>query len=100
MAEQVAHGDAVGRDGVVEPEFRDVFLHRLFPLMRRSSIKSANPVAVNDFVTEPIRNSIGCQLQAGFDIAKAIGPDERHLAFFAPPQWRDPEPSTPPSLQR
>jgi hypothetical protein len=32
MAEQVAHGDAVGRDGVVEPEFRDVFLHRLFPI--------------------------------------------------------------------
>jgi hypothetical protein len=37
--------------------------------MRRSSIKSAKPVEVNDFVTEPIRNCVGCDLQAGFDIA-------------------------------
>ncbi len=51
--------------------------------MRRSSTKRAKPVAVNDFVTEAIWNCVSVvTFKAGFDIAKAIGPDERHLAVL------------------
>ena len=42
MAEQIAHRDAVGRNGVVEAEFRDVIADRLLPIQ------------ANDFVIEQI----------------------------------------------
>jgi hypothetical protein len=47
--------------------------------MRRSSIKSAKPVAVDDFVVGDQELRVGCHLQAGFDIPEAIDPDERNL---------------------
>jgi len=56
MAEQIEHRDAIGRDGVMQPEFRDVIPHRLLPIKSPLVHKSAKPVAVNDFVIEQIVN--------------------------------------------
>jgi hypothetical protein len=32
MAEQIAHRDPLGREGVLQPEFREVIPHRLLPI--------------------------------------------------------------------
>jgi hypothetical protein len=80
MAEQIAHREAVGRDGVMQPEFRDVFPHRLLPIHAPLVHQERQPRG-----GERLRGRadqelcVGCHRQAGFDIAKAIGPDERHL---------------------
>ena len=80
MAEQIAHRDAVGRDGVMQPEFRDVFPHRLLPIhapLVHQERQARGGERLRDRADQEL--CVGCHRQAGFDIAKAIGPDERHL---------------------
>jgi hypothetical protein len=76
MAEQIAHRDAVGRDGVMQPEFRDVIPHRLLPIkapLVRQKGQARGGERLRDRADQELR--VGRHLQAGFDIAKAIGPD-------------------------
>jgi hypothetical protein len=80
MAEQVAHCDAIGRDGVMQAEFRDVIAHRLFPieasLVERKG-QARGGKGLRDRADHELR--VGGHLQAGFDIAQTIGADQRHL---------------------
>ena len=83
MAEQIAHRDAVGRDGVMQPEFRDVVPHRLLPIhppLVHQKGQARGGERLRDRADLELR--VGGHRQAGFDIAKAIGLEERHLAVL------------------
>jgi hypothetical protein len=98
MAEQIAHRDAVGRDGVMQPEFRDVIPHRLRPInapLVHQKRQARGGERLRDRADQEL--CVGCHLQAGFDIAKAIGPEERHLAVL---QHRDGEARNLPLVHR
>ena len=66
----------------MQPEFRDV-PHRLLPIkapLVHQKGQARGGERLRDRADQELR--VGCHLQAGFDIAKAIGPDERHLAVL------------------
>jgi hypothetical protein len=80
MAEQIAHRDAVGRDGVMQAEFRDVIPHRLLPIeppLVHQKRQARGGERLRDRADQEL--CVGCYLRAGFDVAQAIGPEERHL---------------------
>jgi hypothetical protein len=75
--------DAIGRDSVMQPEFRDVIPHRLLPIkppLVHQKGQARGGERLRDRADQEL--CFGCHLQAGFDIAKAIGPDERRLAVM------------------
>jgi hypothetical protein len=80
MAEQIAHRDAVGRDRVMQPEFRDVIPHRLLPIkapLVHQKGQARGGERLRDRADREL--SVGGHRQAGFDIAQAISLDERHF---------------------
>jgi hypothetical protein len=80
VAEQIANGDAVGGDGVMQPEFRDVVPHRLVPVkapLVHQNGEARGGERFRDRADRELRASR--HLQAGLDIAEAIGADQRRL---------------------
>ena len=83
MAEQIAHRDAVGRNGVVEAEFRDVIADRILPiqaLLVHQKGQARGGERLRDRADHEM--GVGRHRQAGFDITKAIGLDQRRLAVL------------------
>ena len=83
MAEQIAHRDAVGRGGIMQPEFRDVLAHRLRPIeapLVHQERQARGGERLRDRADQEL--GVGRRLQAGFDVAQAVGPKERHLAVL------------------
>ena len=83
MAEQIAHRDALGRDGVMQSEFRDVIPHRLLPIEApfvHQQGQARGGERFRDRADREVR--VGCHRQAGFDIPKPISSEQRHLAIL------------------
>ena len=83
MAEQIAHRDPVGRDGVVQAEFRDVIPDRLLPIktpLVHQKGQARGGERLRDRADHEL--CVGGHRQAGFDIAKAVSLDQRHLAVL------------------
>jgi hypothetical protein len=77
---QIAYGDPIGRDGIMQAEFRDVIPNRLRPVktpLVHQKRQARGGERLRDRADRELR--VGGHRQAGFDIAKAVCLDECRL---------------------
>ena len=83
VAEQVAHGDALGRDRIAQSEFGNVIADRLAPVetsLVDQQRQRRGGERLGDRADQKLR--LGCRRQPGFNVALAPGLEENRLAVL------------------
>jgi hypothetical protein len=100
MTEQIAYRNAVGRDGVMQPKFRDVVPHWLFPIKALAVYQEGQTRRGERLRIEPIRNCVSVVTFKPASASRRPWAVTTATSPFCTTVMRGPESSTRPSVPR